>query len=104
MEDETKVQEVPEVFTEFPPVWTDPGTGEQYAMNQDNRQVEPNCMEERKGTILGSGQVQNFVKMQSKIHQKCQQILKEENHNFDSEKKISEKPMITAVPNTTMYG
>ena len=36
VEDETKVQEVPEIFTEFPPVWIEPGTGEQYAVNQEN--------------------------------------------------------------------
>ena len=79
VEDETKVQEVPEMYTEFPPVWIDQGTGEQYAVNQENGQVEPTHMEERKGVIPGTTDGHNFAKMQSKIHQRTQQILKEEN-------------------------
>ena len=45
VEDETK-DRVPETYTEFPPIWIDPGTGEQYAVNQENGQVEPTHMKE----------------------------------------------------------
>ena len=78
VEDDTKVQEVPIIYTEFPPVWVDPGSGKQYAVNQENGHVEPTHMDERKGTILETKVEQNIMKMQSRIHQKTQQYLKEE--------------------------
>ena len=44
----------------------DPGTGEQYAVNQENGQVKPTHMEELKGVIPGTTEVTQFCKIKFK--------------------------------------